>query len=89
MTTLLYIGFYVWLAGAILLGTFMFAAIRIMGGREEFTLFFNKMQDKNYDVTHIDWALVIAVTFWPQTLAAALLNRSIKKRQTVDTTSNP
>lgn len=77
MTTLLYIIFYGWLAVAILLGLFLLLAIKILGGREVFTEFFNNTQNKNYQVHHIDWALVISVVFWPHTVVAAIFNKVI------------
>lgn len=81
MTTLLYIGFYAWLIGAIVFALILFAGVKLLGGREGFTEFFNKTQGKNYEVHHIDWALVISVVFWPQTIVTTIFNNIVTKAE--------
>jgi hypothetical protein len=81
VTTLLYLGFYVWLLGVIFFTAIMLVALRMLGGRENFTEFFNKTQGQNLAVNHIDWAIVIAVIFWPHVIASTLLKKSVENRE--------
>lgn len=81
MTTLLYIMFYGWLLGVAFFTGIMFVAVRLLGGRENFTTFFNHTQEKNYQVHHIDWAIVISVVFWPHTLATMTFNNMVKAQR--------
>lgn len=80
VTELLYIIFYVWLVGLVLTGLLYFAALKIIGGRQNFAELLNKIQGKNYNVNHIDWAIVIGVVFWPSTLAQSILQRSVNRQ---------
>lgn len=74
MTAVLYVMFYAWLLGAIFFAAIFFACIKMMGGKEEFTAFFNKMQNTRYQPHHIEWALVLATVFWPQVIASHIFN---------------
>jgi hypothetical protein len=59
----------------------MFVCLVMLGGRENFTEFFNKTQGQNLAVNHIDWAIVIAVIFWPHVIASTLLKKSVENRE--------
>lgn len=72
MTTFLYFVFYAWIIGVVLFAAISFAAIKTLGGRESFTIFFNRMQGTRYEPHHIDWALTLATIFWPQVVATQI-----------------
>lgn len=72
MTTILYIMFYAWLLGAIFFAAIFFAAMKIMGGKKNFTEFLNHMQGSSYEPHHIEWALVIATVFWPNVIVSSI-----------------
>lgn len=81
VTEFLYVAFYVWLVGVVITALLYFAAIKIIGGRQEFSELLEKFQGKRYSVNHIDWAIVIGVVFWPSTVATIILNRAVSRSQ--------